>query len=330
MKCLKCGYVTSETNENCARCGSALPPPASSRTPARMRPQNHAPVTPNSEPGASLPDWRQEVSRKVKEYGEKKRILTTPPHALKHEQQPESVEQEQRSGGAEEQGGRGAEERRGGGAGGQAVNKRPKVVTDATPRVEPQPEIRAPEKRSTFAAPAASLELEPRIPRPILPPEQEIYAGDLEEGLELALAAEPPTGLDTSSLLLGSRAAALAIDNTILVVLHAGLLYLCAEIISYNLRDLFVEAWLPLTGIFLLFHCLYYAYFYKTSRQTPGQVFFGIELRDPGAGAVPLGKVIGRWFALVFLNVFNLAPLLMGRPFLLLDRLSGTEIRSLK
>lgn len=327
MKCLKCGYVTSESKDNCARCGSPLPPPAQLRTPARMRPQNHAPVTPNPEPEAPLPDWRKEVSRKVKEYGEKKRSLTTPPGALKQEQDHENV--------AEEPKGRGAEElrRRGAGDPGETAeppgNPRQKVVTDATLRVEPKSEIRAAAERSAYAAPSVSFEPEPRPMRPPLippPPEQEIRAGDLD----LALDDEPVAGMDTSSLLLSRRAAALAVDSTILIALHAVLLYLCAEIISYNFRDLFVEAWLPLTGIFLLFHCLYYAYFYKTSRQTPGQVFFGIELRDPGAGAVPFGRVLGRWFALVFLNVFNLAPLLMGRPFLLLDRLSSTEIRTLK
>lgn len=329
MKCLKCGYVTSESKETCSRCGSPLPPPVGMRAPARPRQQTPA-TTPNPqapETGVHLPDWRKEVSRKVKEYGEKKKILTTPPQPLRGAE-------ERGSGGVEEQGSGRAEEQ-----GNEVVMPpvsaaRPKIVTDASLRIEPPhlppdpPEPPAPEPM--YSPAAAALEPEPRLSRPLPALEADINAGDLGEDfqLEAALALEPST--PAAPLYLGRRAVALAIDSTILVALHAGLLYLCAEIISRNFRDLFADAWLPLTGIFLLFHCLYYAYFYMTSRQTPGQVFFGIELRDPNAGTIALGKVLSRWFSLVFLNVFNLVPVLTGRRFLLLDRISGTEIRTLK
>lgn len=330
MKCLKCGYVTSESKETCSRCGSPLPPPVGMRAPARPRQQTPT-TTPNPqapESAVHLPDWRKEVSRKVKEYGEKKKILTTPPQPLK-----EAADRGGR--GAEEQGSGGVEERGREVVMPPVVAARPKIATDASLRIEPQPLPPDPPKTVVpepplFSTSAAALEPEPRHQRPLPPLEAEIHAGDLGEEFELEepLALEPST--PAAPLHLSRRAAALAIDNTILVALHAGLLYLCAEIISRSFRDLFADAWLPLLGIFLLFHCLYYAYFYMTSRQTPGQVFFGIELRDPTAGTISLGKVLSRWFSLVLLNIFNLVPVLTGRHFLLLDRISGTEIRTLK
>lgn len=317
MKCLKCGYVTSESKENCARCGSPLPVHGNARTRGVSR--QTTPEARPAEPAASssapssdsVPDWRKEVSRKVKEYGEKKRILTTPPQPLKdgesYRAQPDPeppVEPEQPA---------------------------PRIASPAFSRVEP-PEPDSPAVMSvpdTPPAPSAPRETETRVPRHLPPLNEEIFAGDLNDEMFLDETEEGLSGSDVP-LFLGRRSAALIIDSVILVALHALLLYLCAEIISYNFHDLFQEALVPLAAVFLLFHCLYYAYFYKTSRQTPGQVFFGIELRDPLAGTIALRKILIRWLCLVVLNVLNLIPLVMGHHFLVLDRASGTQIRTLQ
>lgn len=134
---------------------------------------------------------------------------------------------------------------------------------------------------------------------------------------------EPPPRL------LFRRACSLLLDSIILVVLHLALIYLVSQIISHPFQDLVTAAWIPLVSIFLLFHYVYYLYFYKTSRQTPGQVFLAIELRDPLSSRISFVKITIRWLSLVLLSVLNLAPALVGKP-LLLDQLSRTEIRSLK
>lgn len=311
MKCLKCGYVTSESKEKCARCGSPLPVKPASRVPARHRqvtppaPPEPAPPAP---PSDALPDWRKEVSRKVKAYGEKKKILTTPPQPLKEGEAPSAAELDPDPPAP-------------------VHPPRPRIATSAFSRVEP-PEPFTPDPPP--APPSAPHEPEP-LPRPLPPFDEEIFAEDLNQEF---VADEPleeeEDAVAGPPLYLGRRTVSFVIDSMILVALHTGLLYLCSEIISYNFHDLFVEAWLPLAGIFLLFHCLYYLYFYKTSRQTPGQVFFGIELRDPLAGTIAVRKILLRWLCMVVLNIFNLVPVVTGRRFLVLDRVSGTQVRTLK
>jgi uncharacterized RDD family membrane protein YckC len=89
-------------------------------------------------------------------------------------------------------------------------------------------------------------------------------------------------------------------------------------------------SWPALLGVFLLAHCLYYVYFYSTSRQTPGQVFVALELRDPLSSRISLQRILVRWLSMVILNVLNFIPLISKKNYLLLDQFSGTEIRSLK
>lgn len=130
-------------------------------------------------------------------------------------------------------------------------------------------------------------------------------------------------------LLLGRRAAAFLVDHVVLIVLNVLLFYVCSLMIHYEPLTLIQTAWLPLGGLFLSFHFIYYAYFYKTSRQTPGQLFFGLELRDPGSSNISFWKIVVRWTSMVFLNVLNFIPLGMKDGQLLLDQLSNTEIRSM-
>jgi uncharacterized RDD family membrane protein YckC len=134
----------------------------------------------------------------------------------------------------------------------------------------------------------------------------------------------------SSVLLLGRRTKAFILDTMIVIVLYFLFLYLGYRFLNFDFRSFLSVSWKSLLQIFLLTHFLYYLYFYKISRQTPGQVFFALELRDPFSSQIGLGKILLRWLCLVFLNILNLLPLLTQHKFLLLDRLSGTEIRSLK
>lgn len=185
----------------------------------------------------------------------------------------------------------------------------------------------APPPRETLPLQAAMAPAphppEPSQPRQILPP-VDLSVEDLT-GLDLEFS-EPP---ETPPPLLLRRGGSLLVDSTLLVVLHGCLVYLVSRIISYRFDELVRSAWTPLVLVFLLFHFVYYAYFYRTSRQTPGQVFFKIELRDPFSSRISFGKITIRWLCLIVLGVLNLIPMMVHKP-LLLDQLSHTEVRSLK
>jgi uncharacterized RDD family membrane protein YckC len=235
----------------------------------------------------AVPEWRREVSEKARAYGEKKKLLTTPPRPLKeNSEEMESPEPDTS----------------------EPLNLPELTVTPASPR-ESEMILQTPE-------PEPSVDLAPRV-----------LLKDWKDPIELKPLESTPHG---RPLFLARRTGSFLIDNTILIVLNVMLLYVCSLVIPYDPWTLVQTAWLPLVGAFLLFHLLYYSYFYKTARQTPGQVFFKLELRDPSSSYIPFGKILVRWMSMVFLNIFNFIPLAMKDGHLLLDQLSNTEIRSLQ
>jgi len=255
---------------------------------------------------AAVPEWRKEVTRKAREYGERKKILTTPPRPLK-EQDPEPPVQQHRT-----------------------VPGFERIV----PRVEPVvPRVEV----------SSAIEREPQITPEVLPPPIKTSPPplirepqpmrrielDVEELLPLQVEIESET-TEEHPLYIGRRLGALLSDHVIMIGLVFAMSFFSRVVLNYDLRAKFESSPLPIIGALLLFHFLYYFYFHKTSRQTPGQVFLSLEIRNPASGSIPTGKVFGRWAALVFLNIFNIMPLFFGKNFLLLDRLSGTEVRSFK
>src|SRR5688500_8335971 len=94
MKCLKCVFVTSESKVACGRCGASMPVKERGQSGADHRKPQAAPAQPPAASGPGRepgPAWRREVTRKVKEYGEKRKYLTPPPQPLK-ERNPETDE----------------------------------------------------------------------------------------------------------------------------------------------------------------------------------------------------------------------------------------------
>lgn len=302
MKCPKCGFITSDLKKQCMRCGSALPGKGEARdnpAPAAAPPAPAPPQPAVAPTGSEVPEWRKQVTQKVREYGERKKLLTTPPGPIKETPpeelsfpaEPELVERAQSAQPA-------------------APNPAPAVREPRAPVPEPPAPRPDPEPRSV------------ELPVDVAPEDFMDFEQEEEEPEGEASPARRP-------LLLGRRLVSLLLDNMLLVVLHSALIYLVAQIISFQFLDLVRVAVVPLAAIFLLFHFVYYAYFYKTSRQTPGQVFFGIELRDPLSAQISTGKIAVRWLCLVVLNVLNLLPALAGKP-LLLDQISKTEIKTLR
>jgi uncharacterized RDD family membrane protein YckC len=302
MKCPKCGFTPSRPATRCVRCGTSYP----EQHELELEPE------PVLQAATAVPDWRKEVTRKAREYGERKKILTTPPRPLK-EQDSEATVQQQRT-----------------------VPRYERIaprVEPVLPRVEPiVPRIEVstviePEPQITPEVLQPQIKTSPppliREPQPMRRIELDLEVSPLEVEVESESTEEHP-------LYIGRRFAALLSDHVIMIGLFFAVAFFSRAVLSYDLKAKFETSALPIVAALLLFHFLYYFYFHKTSRQTPGQVFFSLEIRNPSSRSVPTGKVIGRWAALVFLNVFNVLPLFFGKNFLLLDRLSETEVRSFK
>ncbi len=239
---------------------------------------------------SAVPDWRREVSEKARAFGEKKKLLTTPQRPLDETRQEMAEPSDPLT-----------------------TQDSPESDTPLSPSsgIEPEPRmiLQTPE-------PESSVDLAPRVrPQDWIAPEPLEKHDSVQTGKQH---------------FLGRRTASFLIDHTIIIVLSLLLLYVCGLIIGYDSWTVIRTAWVPLLGVFLLFHFMYYAYFYKTSRQTPGQVFFNLELRHASSSYIPFLKIFVRWMAMIFLNVFNFIPLAMKDGHLLLDQLSQTEIRSLK
>lgn len=282
MKCPKCGFTNNRPGSRCIKCGAFFQeqqPPEIETTMQQTK--------------TAVPDWRREVTRKAREYGERKKILTTPPRPLKeHTSDSEpSIQHEPLRSNVE-----------------VSVSIEPESVR-ITPEVFRTPLKNAAQPLPRETQPRRRLEL------------------DLEEMLPLEIELDSDTP-EEPSLHLGRRFASLVVDHAILVGLVFAVMFFFREVLSYDLKTKL--AWIPIIGAMLLFHFLYYFYFHKSARQTPGQVFLSLEIRNPSSGGLSTGQVFSRWAALVFLNVFNILPLFFGRNFLLLDLLSGTEVRSFK
>ena len=213
-------------------------------------------------------------------------------------------------------------------------DRKKRLTTPPGPIHEPKEELPSvpPEKSpSPQDPPPASV---PRIPaKPVAirerpAPEQpsmvhppvEIWNDDLNS------ESEPE---DAAGLYLSRRCIAFLIDHGILGLVFAAILFSVSAWLRIASLQLAQMAWPSALGTFLLIHFLYYVYFYMTSRQTPGQVFLSLELRDPSSMQIPLQKILLRWIAMTGLGILNLIPVFFVKK-LLLDVVSGTEIRSLR
>ncbi len=194
---------------------------------------------------------------------------------------------------------------------------------------KPEPTV-APERHSRPGKldPEPPGEVRPTVvPVPAANPSLEIWTGDLD-----GLITEPSEekGATGAGIYLIQRSAAFIIDHIIIIVLLSAFLFLFSAGTGEPVESVIVSGWKGVAGAFLFIHCIYYLYFYHSSRQTPGMVFLSLELKDLGASSIPATRILARWLAMVLLNVFNLLPLLFGRRYLLLDQISGTEMRSFK
>jgi uncharacterized RDD family membrane protein YckC len=318
MQCPKCGSLNPDSREQCSRCGAPLSETISA---------------------ATVPDWRKEVTKKVKAYGDRKRSLTTPPGPIKErtvalDDMPEPA----------------------------AVEEREVLEEELKPAIEPPKPSAFQRKRDSIAP--SSPPQPPRWPAPNqnsstgselhakskkLSEGIDIWKDDLvsEEVIEEEEEPQELRGLKEASrkLLVDSdlesprvsetyfwrRTAAFFIDSVVLCGAYAALVYGYSALMQDDVIPLIRAAWPSICELLLLAHFLYYLYFYSTSRQTPGQVFFSIELRESGGGPdIPFHKILVRWLSMVLFNLFNLLPLLFGKSHLLMDQISGTEIRALK
>jgi uncharacterized RDD family membrane protein YckC len=304
MKCPHCGHVMSERRKRCGQCGSLLSAVRTEPSAASLREVSGSQTEPE-EQKITEPEWRKEISQKVRAYGEKKKYLTTPPGPLKDQAGQDS----------ESRGGPDTRESSHAGSSAQSARQRP-----ASAAQKSNGSGRSATKSSTFATPHTQGSV------PAGQSRADLKSADLPREFppELEPTEEPAPG----QLYLIRRAGALLIDSVLFSVVSFAGFWFYSWLLNRNWQEVLSQKSLATAGVFLLAHCLYYLYFYKTSRQTPGQVFFGLELKDPTSRSISTGKIILRWGAMVLLNIFNFLPLAFGKRYLILDRISETEIRS--
>jgi uncharacterized RDD family membrane protein YckC len=287
MKCPNCGFTNDRTGTRCLRCGSELiehtQVPVASESTAASQP-------------AVVPDWRKEVTRKAREFGERKKTLTTPPRALK-EQLADASDENQHH---------------------EVLKEEPVFARIEPPISHPKEEL------SSYSPP-------PRLQEPPIPIILKETAPQhrLELDLPQMIALEEESEAE-APLHLGRRAASFLVDHVIMVIVIIVVGLVCRELFNYDLQSIGRSSPLAVISGILLFHFIYYFYFLTTARQTPGQVFFSLEVREPSGTTIGSGKIFSRWASLLFLNVFNIVPVFFGKKFLLLDHLSGTVVRSMK
>ena len=255
-----------------------------------------------------LPEWKKEVAEKVKAYGERKKRLTTPPHPLRQNNDNHTqIEQ---------------------------IPVKPAVpylrpapsaeLTRAEAVSQPQakpPETKPLENKSSFFSSAETAPSQPAV---------EVWTQDVQGLVDLEALAQGDDSNAVPGPYLMRRVLASVIDNAMLIIVTAALLFGFSFFMNTPVEWLIFSSWKGTLLLFLLIHFLYYLYFLRASRQTPGMLFVSLEVRDPSIHSVPIGKIIVRWFAMVLLNVVNMLPAIQGKHFLLLDQLSGTEVRSFK
>lgn len=118
------------------------------------------------------------------------------------------------------------------------------------------------------------------------------------------------------------------IDHALLLLMLVIILFPISFVLGESMEWLIVNTWKATLALYLLIHFLYHLYFFRSSRQTPGMLFVSLELRDPGGQTIAVGKIIVRWFTCIIFNVFNFVPAVLGKPYLLHDHISNTEMRS--
>jgi uncharacterized RDD family membrane protein YckC len=157
----------------------------------------------------------------------------------------------------------------------------------------------------------------------------EVWTEDLEgfSGVEGRDTEEEQAGRSGAPYLF-RRIGADLIDHALLLLMLVIVLFPFSFALGESMEWLIVNTWGATFALYLLMHFLYHLYFFRSSRQTPGMLFVSLELRDPGGQTIAVGKIIVRWLACIFLNVFNFLPALFGKPYLLHDHISNTEMRS--
>jgi|GEM_PF-3453311 len=246
------------------------------------------------------PEWKKEIAEKVKAYGERKKRLITPPGPVL-----ESID--------------------------PPLNTRevPVVPSYSKPQepVFQQIQEQHPETPLREPKPSPSLPTEP-----LHPPSLEVWTDDLRgvSEFEQVLVQAQEEHSVAGGPYTGRRLLAGLIDHTILVILLLVFLGAFSILTGESIDAQLISPWKVTIPAFLIFHFIYYVYFFRATRQTPGMVFLSLELRDPVSSVIPVGKVLARWISMLVINVFNLLPVLIGKPFLLMDLISATEMRSFK
>jgi uncharacterized RDD family membrane protein YckC len=201
-----------------------------------------------------------------------------------------------------------------------------KETIEPQPMQEQAPQNPEPGLRET----PVFLESHPEVKEVVFQPIETVTESTFEvwtEDLE-GMDTEEEQASRSGAPYLSRRIAAGAIDHSLLLVMLVIVLFPFSFVLGESMEWMIVNTWKATLALYLLMHFLYHLYFFRSSRQTPGMLFVSLELRDPGGQTIAVGKIIVRWLTCILLNVFNFLPVFFGKPYLLHDHISNTEMRS--
>ena len=101
------------------------------------------------------------------------------------------------------------------------------------------------------------------------------------------------------------RALAAVTDGVVLAAIEAGLVMVAGVLLNAEPALLLTRSYLPLAGMFLCLHFLYYVLFTSMTGQTPGKRLLGLRVAGRDRGVIGMGAAVARWLA-VWLAVLPL------------------------
>lgn len=93
------------------------------------------------------------------------------------------------------------------------------------------------------------------------------------------------------------RTLAAVTDVVVLAAIEAGLVMVAGVLLNTEPALLLTQSYLPLAGMFLCLHFLYYVLFTSMTGQTPGKRLLGLRVATKDRGVIGMGAAVARWLA---------------------------------
>lgn len=97
-------------------------------------------------------------------------------------------------------------------------------------------------------------------------------------------------------------------DAILLLSFEALLIWIASMILKTTPLNVFFQSMLPLGGLFLVLHFIYYMLFMSITGQTPGKSLFQLKVVNKHGNSMGFGRALLRWI----LQIISLAPAALG------------------